>query len=61
VICAIAPGIATFHTERRSRTEKCIPTPNIRRMTPISASSGTSFASATKPGVNGPAAIPARR
>src|SRR5688572_29615259 len=41
--------------------EKCSPTPNMRRMTPISASCVASPASATKPGVNGPMTTPARR
>ncbi len=41
--------------------EKCRPTPNISRMTPISASSLARFWSATKPGVNGPTATPASR
>ena len=38
-------------TDSRSFSEKCRPTPNISRMTPISASSGASAWSATKPGV----------
>ena len=41
-ICARAPGSATARTARRSRNEKCIPTPNMSRMTPISASCGAS-------------------
>ena len=53
-ICAIAPGMAMARTDSRSFSEKCMPTPNISRMTPISASSGASDWSATKPGVNGP-------
>ena len=38
---------------------KCMPTPNISRITPISASCWARSASATKPGVNGPTTIPA--
>ena len=38
-ICTIAPGIAMARTESRSCKEKCRPTPNISRITPISASS----------------------
>src|SRR3981189_1735293 len=34
----------------------CMPTPNMSKMTPISASCGASLASATKPGVNIPTA-----
>ena len=36
--CAAAPGMAMARTESRSSSEKCKPTPNISRMTPISAS-----------------------
>ena len=46
-------------TASRSDAEKCRPTPNISRMTPISASWPTGRASATKPGVNGPITMPA--
>ena len=42
-ICATAPGIAIARTDSRSLSEKCNPTPNISRMTPISASSFASF------------------
>ena len=35
---AIAPGMAMARTESRSSSEKCKPTPNISRITPISAS-----------------------
>ena len=38
-ICTMAPGIAMARTDSRSFSEKCRPTPNISRMTPISASS----------------------
>ena len=37
-ICVGAPGIATPFTRTRSCTEKLSPTPNMRSMTPISAS-----------------------
>src|SRR5262249_22750096 len=37
-ICTIAPGIAMRPTDNRSSSEKWRPTPNIRRITPISAS-----------------------
>ena len=60
-IWTIAPGTAMRRTARRSPGEKWRPTPNIRRMTPISASCEARPASATKPGVNGPTATPARR
>jgi hypothetical protein len=61
MICVNAPGNATRRTAKRSRMEKCVPTPNISRITPISASCGARCASATKPGVNGPTTIPANR
>ena len=38
-ICTTAPGIAIVFTESRSSSEKCSPTPNISRMTPISDNS----------------------
>ena len=60
-ICPTAPGMAMFFTDIRSRSEKCRPTPNISRITPISASCGASSGSPTKPGVNGPASTPASR
>ncbi len=50
-ICASAPGRAMLRTDIRSRHEKCRPTPNISRITPISASCGASSWSPTKPGV----------
>ena len=37
-ICKTAPGTAIRLTARRSFSEKCNPTPNIKRITPISAS-----------------------
>ena len=49
-ICTSAPGIATARTDSRSLREKWSPTPNIRRMTPISESSCARLWSATKPG-----------
>lgn len=60
-ICATAPGRAIVRTRNSASTEKCRPTPNISRMTPISASSEARSASATNPGVYGPIAIPASR
>ena len=36
--CASAPGTAMARTDSKSLSEKCKPTPNISRMTPISAS-----------------------
>ena len=56
-----APGKAILRTSRRSRTEKCSPTPNISRITPISASSAAIAESATTPGVKGPTSTPASR
>jgi hypothetical protein len=46
-ICPTAPGIAMARTASRSPREKWRPTPNISRMTPISASWGASSWSAT--------------
>ena len=60
-ICTTAPGSAMVRTVIRSLIEKCRPTPNISRITPISASWPASFWSPTKPGVNGPMAMPATR
>ena len=60
-ICASAPGTAIDLTASRSRSEKCVPTPNISSMTPISASCGARCTSATQPGVCGPRAMPASR
>lgn len=60
-ICPIAPGTATARTDMSSWAEKFSPTPNISRMTPISASSPATCGSATKPGVNGPISTPASR
>ncbi|SSQ35759.1 Uncharacterised protein [Acinetobacter baumannii] len=37
-ICKIAPGKAMRRTSKRSFKEKCIPTPNMRNITPSSAS-----------------------
>ncbi len=42
-----APGTAMARTDSRSSSEKCSPTPNISRMTPISASWLAMFWSAT--------------
>lgn len=60
-ICTTAPGMAMARTDSRSLREKCRPTPNISRITPISASSTAMCESATKPGVNGPTITPAIR
>ena len=60
-IWATAPGRAIARTASSSRKEKCMPTPNMRRITPISASSFAIAWSATKPGVKGPTATPAIR
>ncbi len=53
VICTTAPGRAMERTAIRSLKEKCSPTPNISRMTPISASWPVRLLSPTKPGVSG--------
>jgi hypothetical protein len=58
---ADGPGIATPRTAMRSAAEKCRPTPNIKRMTPISASWVASAVSAVNPGVKGPIRMPANR
>ena len=60
-ICTTAPGTAMAFTDSKSFIEKCRPTPNISRITPISASSLARPWSATKPGVNGPTATPASK
>ena len=60
-ICPMAPGMAMALTASSSFIEKCNPTPNIRRITPSSASCSARLWSATKPGVNGPATTPAIR
>ena len=60
-ICTSAPGMATARTDSRSLREKWRPTPNIKRITPISLSSPANSALATKPGVNGPTNTPATR
>ncbi len=54
-----APGMAIRRTASRSLIENSIPTPNISRITPISASSLAIWVSAMTPGVNGPSATPA--
>ena len=46
-IWTTAPGIAMARTAKRSLSEKCSPTPNMSRITPISASCGASSWSAT--------------
>ncbi len=56
-----APGTAMARTSISSLSEKCRPTANISRITPISASWLASACSATKPGVNGPTTTPASR
>jgi len=60
-ICPMAPGTAMRHTETRSGMEKCSPTPNMSRITPISASCDASEMSPTNPGVKGPIITPASR
>ena len=57
----IAPGSAMRRTAQRSLTWKCSPTPNIRRITPSSASCWAAGMSPTNPGVYGPITMPARR
>jgi len=60
-ICPMAPGIAMRFCARSSGIEKWMPTPNISRITPSSASSLAVPVLATRPGVNGPITTPARR
>ncbi|MCY1528404.1 hypothetical protein D9M68_635070 [compost metagenome] len=60
-ICTTAPGKAIFFTASKSSREKCRPTPNISSITPISESCEASATSATKPGVEGPRRMPAKR
>ena len=59
IVWTIAPGIAIERTASSSRIENWIPTPNISRMTPSSASSSAMSVSAMNPGVNGPITTPA--
>ncbi len=61
MIWATAPGSAMARTDIRSLMEKCRPTPNISRITPISASWEARLLSPTNPGVKGPTAMPASR
>lgn len=57
----IVPGTAIRFTASSSLKWKCSPTPNISRITPISANWGASSVSATNPAVCGPTTIPATR
>ena len=50
-ICVMAPGTISAQRATMSLNEKCRPTPNISRMTPISANCAARSASPTKPGV----------
>ena len=50
-LCATAPGTAMRQTRSSSCGWKCSPTPNMSRITPISAICEARPASATKPGV----------
>jgi len=61
MIWSTAPGTAIFQTRRRSWMEKWRPTPNMRRMTPTSASSPATELFPMKPGVWGPTRMPPRR
>ena len=61
VICTSAPGTAMRRTCIRSPIEKCMPTPNISSITPISASCPARPTSPTNPGVNGPMQTPASK
>ncbi len=60
-ICAIAAGIAIALTDKRSFNEKWSPTPNISKMTPISASWLIITESILKPPVLGPTITPANK
>ena len=55
------PGTAILRTASRSSSEKCRPTPNMRSITPISASCCERSTSATNPGVDGPRITPATK
>jgi hypothetical protein len=48
-------------TASRSSSDRCRPTPNIKSITPISASWDATPTSATIPGVAGPMTTPASR
>ena len=56
-----APGTAILRTASKSLIENWMPTPNISRMIPTSASCAAISESAANPGVNGPIATPASR
>ena len=58
-ICTTAPGTATRFTCIRSSSEKCSPTPNISRMTPISARVCSASLWCTRPRADGPTRMPA--
>ena len=59
MLCPNAPGMAIERTASKSFRLKCSPTPNISRITPISASCEAIFTSPTTPGVYGPISTPA--
>ncbi len=61
MLCTSAPGMATFRTASSSFRWKCSPTPNISKITPISAICSARCRSASKPGVWGPTTMPASK
>ncbi len=61
VVCKAAPGMAILRTLHRSFSEKWRPTPNIMKMTPISANWAAALVSPVKPGVKGLITSPATR
>jgi hypothetical protein len=61
VTCTSAPGTTTRRTASSSSRWNCRPTPNIRSTTPSSENCCAISPRATKPGVNGPTAMPASR
>ena len=60
-ICTTAPGIAMLRTASSAPREKCSPTPNMSRITPISASWPAIAVSALKPGIDVAISTPATR
>ena len=60
-IWTTAPGIAMLRTASSAPSEKCSPTPNMSRITPISASWPAMPVSAVKPGMDVAITAPATR
>ena len=61
IVAGSAPGTATPRTASSSSRWNCRPTPNISRITPISASCSAIAKSTVMPGVFGPTSVPASK